>query len=342
MKFFGTSAILQLCFRSTAIAYLPRFRVDSFRYGFLSSTRIFSTQSIEAPEIPDEPRLRASFAFSMLARRDKSWQRFQHMVDMAVEYQAKNEVVKSIVDVGTDHGLLAVGLAATGCFENVLGVDVSSKALESGGFELLQKTQAIFADDEVAFEGGLSTNRRTTVLPLDFRLSDGLKDVQSGEADSVCIAGMGVHVMKKILHASTDDGILDVDRLNCHHLIVQPTNSRPRNLMHLYQALQESRWQLDDERIEYLSDRWYISSSFIRAPTSWKGGNQTIWEFPTSKLVQRANSDPMKKTTLDYFSHHLEWIQKDEDSSRGTNTPAEDLLWREWVRGILGENNDGN
>ena len=117
------------------MAYISRLRFDStLNPAHLSRT--FATRNVWLSDLPDDPRVRASYAFSVLARKDKSWQRFQHMVDLAVEYQDKHPTIKSIVDVGTDHGLLAGSLASTGCFEKTLGVDVSKKALTSGGFEL--------------------------------------------------------------------------------------------------------------------------------------------------------------------------------------------------------------
>ena len=319
----------------SAMAYVSRLRSDTMRQPV--SWRIFSIRNVWFSDLPEDPRARAALAFSVLARKDKSWKRFQHMVDLAVEHQDKNPTIKSILDVGTDHGLLASSLATTGRFEKTLGVDVSPKALTSGGFELLRRIRAVSADQQTTECDALTLPCKT----LEFRLSDGLKQVQPGEADSVCIAGMGVHLMNRILQASSDTGVLEVDRLNCQHLILQPTNSRPRNLMQLYHALHEYQWQLEDERIEYLAQRWYVSSSFTR-PLSDRyspsvNSNATL-ELPTSMLARRPNTDPMKKITLRYFAHHLEWIKKDESSSLGRNSRDEDLNWRDWVLGVLDQN----
>lgn len=287
--------------------------------------------------LPDDPRQRASNAFSVLAKKDKSWLRFQHMVDLAVEHQHNNPTIRSVVDVGTDHGLLAGGLATTGRFEKVLGVDASPKALNSGGFDLLRRIRTVACNNQrVGDTEWLTAN---ALGPLEFRLSDGLKLVQPGEADAVCIAGMGVNVMATILQATTDQGIQEVDRLGCQQLILQPATSRPRHLMQLYRTLQESRWKLQDERMEYLSHRWYISSSFIRAPggkdSSHVHSDATTWDFPTSKLALRSINDSMKRITIDYYVHHLDWIRQEESSSQNRISPTDDTQWRDWAISIL-------
>ncbi len=270
--------------------------------------------------LPDDPLERAFYSFSVLAKKDKSWQRFRHMIDLAVDYQSTN--VRSVTDVGTDHGLLAVGLALSGKFETVLGVDISPKALKQGGLQVFEKVQ-----DVLIRERSLRSCSNTSLLPLDFRLSDGLKQVQPGEADVVCIAGMGVNVMGKILQASSDNNILDLDRLSCQHLVLQPTNSRPRNLIQLYDLLQQSGWKLQDERIEYISMRWYLSTCFVRtlSPSA-----QIPPNLPTSKLARLDENEEMKMITRNYWDHHLKWIQRDEDASGG-KVNEDEKRWRDWV-----------
>ena len=111
--------------------------------------------------------------------------------------------------------------------------------------------------------------------------------------------------------------------------------------MQLYRALHESQcWQLDEERIEYLAQRWYVSASFRRPPSPPVNNHNEVvpWEFPTSMLAQRSNNDPMKKITLDYYAHHLEWMKKDKESSLGRSCREEDIQWRDWVLGVLDQN----
>jgi 2-polyprenyl-3-methyl-5-hydroxy-6-metoxy-1,4-benzoquinol methylase len=83
---------------------------------------------------------KAQTAMTKLTTRKASWKRFRDMVDLALLNKTLN--IQSAVDVGTDHGFLAVCLAATGSFgKGVLGVDVSEKALQTGAFRLEGKLQ---------------------------------------------------------------------------------------------------------------------------------------------------------------------------------------------------------
>lgn len=281
----------------------------------------------------NDPQERAAHAFSEIAKSDKSWQRFRHMVWLALHHQSVDgRTVRSITDVGTDHGLLAVGLAVTGRFDKVLGVDLSPNALKNGGYQVLEKIQQ---HPEVNPKiPTMQTNGTSLALPINFRLSDGLQNIQPNEADAVCIAGMGVNVMGRILQASTGGGLPELDRIQCQQLILQPTNSRPRNLIQLYDMLHDQGWTLLDERIEYLSKRWYLSCCFVRARDSCLAATDTASRIPTSKLLLLDDNLPMKQVTRNYWQHHLNWIEREELASNG-NLHQDDIRWREWVKYYL-------
>jgi tRNA A22 N-methylase len=260
-----------------------------------------------------EQRERAYEAFSVLARKTRTWQRLGHLVDMAASSDSQ---VKTITDVGTDHGLLAMGLALSGRYEKVLGVDLSEQALRNGALSLWETVNNQWTD----IDGSLIQDK----IPVDFRCSNGLDAIESGEADAICIAGMGVNTMIKILSAESDS-TLQLDRIECQQVLLQPTNSRPSNLIILYDHLQTSGWRLADERIEKLSSRWYVSSSFVRGVTM-ESKDPINLELPTSKLALLHESDPMYQTFQDYVTHHCSWIQQDAEL-RGTTNQAE----QRWV-----------
>ena len=85
----------------------------------------------------------------------------------------------TMVDVGTDHGILPVSLLLSGRIERAIAVDKRPKPLASAC--RLAKSRGIEAP---AFEA---------------RLSDGLEQIEVGEADCVVIAGMGGWTIHKIL-----------------------------------------------------------------------------------------------------------------------------------------------
>jgi tRNA A22 N-methylase len=319
-------SLSELCHRQRSILGIQRLSVIRGR----CSVQLCQVSSTVGRCLPDnDPRERASYAFAILANKDKSWQRFRHMVDLAMNSPA---TVRSITDVGTDHGLLAVSLALSGRFDRVLGVDVSPDALKNGAFQVLDKVQEMLVRNDT---GRCFQATKDQSLSLDFRLSDGLEQIQPSEADAICIAGMGVNVMTKILQASTNN-VRNVDRVRCQYLVVQPTNSRPRNLLQLYDTLKQSGWTLREERLEYLSTRWYLSTSFARTGRVTSDTTGTSC-FPTSRLALLHENDPMKEETRAYWKHHLSWIEKEEKASGGKITHY-DKRWREWLLDTIDKN----
>jgi len=238
----------------------------------------------------------AQGAFAVLAKKGRTWRRLGHLVEMACD-EAKNlhncalYDLPSIVDVGCDHGLLAIGLAASGRFGRVIGTDVSARALEDGAL-------ANYANvvDVLATAG-------SPELPVDFRVCNGLQCLDPGEADAICIAGMGVNTMIKIIFPSIGKKSV-LDYLKCERMFLQPTNSKPRNLMRLYAQLQRKGWSLKDERIMYLASRWYVSAEFSYKETSQE-------QLPGTVLRSLPTSDGMGRIYQDYVDHHAQWIKRD-------------------------------
>ena len=241
-----------------------------------------------------------------LAKSGRSWNRLRHLVDLACVGD-DDEQIRTIADVGCDHGLLAISLSLSGRFERIVGVDISERALQDGAIALHKQLL-----DTLNKEGRLQS-----VLPVDFRVGDGLKALQSGEGDALCIAGMGVDSMIRIVEPS------EIDRVGCRKLILQPTSPRPRNLLRLYDSLSVMGWGVTNERIEYLSSRWYISASF--AP-------QTMDEnrpVPGQMLARLSDESSMKKAYGDYVRHHRKWI---EQNAKSGPVPENDKRWLAEIR----------
>lgn len=300
------------CFRAAAHSARPslvQFRRRAL-YRLYQTTRLAGANELALAE----------HAFARLARRGKSWKRLGPMVDLAVCYIGNKSLSqhtenrwRGIADVGTDHGLLAVGLAITGRFERVVGVDVSQHALRDGAFKLQEEI--------------LSFRNDTPLLSvLEFRESNGLHAVRRGEADTLCIAGMGVHSMveiltaKRALSSSQHHQLLLLDDLDCQRLIIQPTNSRPHHLTHLYDNLNEIGWSVQDERIEFLSSRWYLSVAFER--------KETAMDAPPPGALLALSMDSL---TMEEFGkwviHHRKWIL--QDASMTGSLLDEDKRWLE-------------
>jgi tRNA A22 N-methylase len=259
---------------------------------------------------------------------------------------------KSIVDVGCDHGLLTMGLAASGCFQRVIGVDVSVAALERGAFILYQDV--------------ITTT--TTTIPywlsqVEFRVGDGIHGLVPGEADVICIAGMGFQTMIAILTSHVklqeeegddekslllqtqgtnnsrhdDDSssrsttpILQLDRLACQELYLQPANSKPIYLMELYDTLQDIGWYVAKEHLSEISSRWYMTTMWKRRTTndpcvrqsrhnvgsSKDDGSATLSlvnnkDLPGCKFMTLETSHAMKQHYERYVAHHTQWMKSD-------------------------------
>ena len=121
-----------------------------------------------------------------------------------------------IADIGTDHGYVPVYLLREGKIPRAIAVDLSKGSLQ----------KAI----ENAERAGLSDK-------IDCRLSDGLKDVVPGEADSIIICGMGGILMRRIL----DEGLETV--LSAKELILSPH----RNPELIYEFTEQNGFIIADE-----------------------------------------------------------------------------------------------
>lgn len=192
---------------------------------------------------------------------NRTWERFKPLIQLILHSCKSNKGIKSIADVGCDHGMLTMSLACIAwvnqfgvndkenqqhlgsdefLFSNVFGTDVSSQALKNGGIASLKRVNEALSKIE-------SLNNNSSIdLPINFRIGDGLDALRVDEADAVVIAGMGVHTMIDIMYgkAETSTTILPpIDRVQTNYLFLQPTNSRPEHLIILYDCLQKKGFE---------------------------------------------------------------------------------------------------
>lgn len=103
-----------------------------------------------------------------------------------------------VCDIGTDHGYLSIYLKQSGKIQNIIAADINPLPLENARKNIEQ----------------------SNVTGIDLRLSDGLSAIQSGETDTVIIAGIGGEVISGIIergaHICKDSDV---------KLILQPTTS---------------------------------------------------------------------------------------------------------------------
>jgi tRNA A22 N-methylase len=320
---FSTISINRFCCRVQRFQLLLAHRLYSTSIYNHDDNKNYDDRTIQA-------RSKVEEAFNLLARQGKTWKRLSHIVDMAIIEENNNQqnTLPIVADIGTDHGLLALGLALSGKFHKVIGVDVSDNALENGALSLLKRVQKR-THNEKEYKNN---------IPIEFLLGDGLYVLD--HADIICIAGMGVHSMINILDQKQQQmnnvETLELTRIGCKRLIVQPTNSRPSHLILLYNKLQNDGWKVENERIERLSSRWYITTSFRKQVRENDDGVNNEFDeeeeiehpmvLPGSILsTTMTDSHPMYQIFEEYCYHHTVWIE--EDSKAGRNVDPQEDNW---------------
>lgn len=135
---------------------------------------------------------------------------------------------------------------------------------------------------------------------LSFRVGDGLCVLNTGEADVVCIAGMGVNTMISIFSHEKTSSVKLLDAIDCRTLVLQFTNSRPRNLISLYQILHQIGWEPCHERLVDVADRWYVTTSFSGRKVNPGSDVEPlpVENFPLSRVVSTPDN------AVGYVQHH--------------------------------------
>ncbi len=131
-----------------------------------------------------------------------------------------------LADVGCDHGYLSIWLLQTGKIPSAIAMDVNQGPLDRA------------AQNAVLY--GL-TDR------MNLRLSDGLAKLNSGEAQSVAIAGMGGMLMIRILDARKD--LLE----EMQELVLEPQSDVDRVRKFLF----SSGYRIEDEDLVLEDGKFY-------------------------------------------------------------------------------------
>ena len=167
-----------------------------------------------------------------------------------------------VVDVGADHGYLSISLAQSGRAAKIIATEKNINPFEAA-------RQNISA-------AGLGN-------VIELRLGDGLKVLSAGEVDTICIAGMGGALIKKILDESPE--VVNSAR----QLILQPMNGAKKIREHLA----ETNWLIDDEDLAEVAGIIYEVISAVKV-------------IDTPKIFKRESS-PLKSK---FFAQRIEKLQR--------------------------------
>lgn len=192
-----------------------------------------------------------------------------------------------IADVGTDHGYVPVYLAQTGKITSAIAMDVREGPL-------LRAREHIGAYEEWAGgQAGPGPCPGNHICPIEARLSDGLSQLQPGEADTVIIAGMGGGLVIRIL----DQGRCLWDSVK--HWILSPQS----DLLKVRRYLEENGFCIEEEAMVRDEGKYYQVLSVIRKTMEYR---RRVWYRYGKILVER--KDPILKEYLEKERIRVEGI----------------------------------
>jgi tRNA A22 N-methylase len=209
----------------------------------------------------------------------------------------------SVCDVGTDHGLLAIGLSLMGV-ERVIGVDVNPKPLQNA-LRNAKRAREL---------------SRSSLAGLEFRLGS-LDVIEKGEVVCVAMAGLGHHTMTNILHQN-------LERIGLQSLVLQPVSSRARHLSTLRKCLHDVGWEISKESLVNTSGRHYVTFTAQRrnnATVNPKADDAffVLGEHLLPKRDQHA--DETSQMVLEYWEHQRRWLEAILKDCPGDTAAEEEL-----------------
>ena len=193
-----------------------------------------------------------------------------------------------VADIGTDHGYLAIELIKRNIAEFVIASDKNANPLAAA-----QKNIK---------EAGVEDK-------VDLRLGDGLKPLNAGEVDVICIAGMGGSLMCDILDASPEI-VVKVDKI-----ILQPMNASEK----IRQWAVNNKFYIEDEDLAEVDDIIYeiicLSRTFSNLESTKKANSPLYNKFIDVKInklqkVVDSMSKSQKAMESDKYSELQERIKK--------------------------------
>ena len=148
-----------------------------------------------------------------------------------------------MADVGTDHGYVPIWLWEQGRIPSAIAMDVREGPLGR-------------AKEHIRVHGGGDA--------IEARISDGLENLKLGECDSLVIAGMGGHLMRKIL--ASGQALLP----GIKELILQPQS----DVAEVRRFLQQTDWQIVNEEMVFEEGKYYF---LFRAVPGIMAYDREIW-----------------------------------------------------------------
>lgn len=183
-----------------------------------------------------------------------------------------------VADVGCDHGYVSIYLLQSGIAKGAIAMDVRKGPL-SGALDNIR-------------EYGLSDLIKT-------RLSDGLKELSAGEANTLIIAGMGGKLMMRIL----EEG--DPKRLLISQGILQPQS----DIDEFRAYLRDKGYIIADEKVLLDEGKYYFPMRVVFGDERLAAGRQGrihdyLHEAMTILMDKTSCDETMARHICDRFGEH--------------------------------------
>lgn len=233
------------------------------------------------------------------------------MVVLSKRMQANADMCSyggTVADIGCDHGYLSIYLVQSGKKDSAIAMDVRSGPLSS-------------AKENISL-AGLQDR-------IELRLSDGLEQLEVGEAGSVVIAGMGGPLMERILTS----GFVVAKR--CKELILQPQSEISdfrRFLMDIGFLVLDETCVFDEGKYYFPMKvcpadstlakdgyKWTKDIEFAYGGKTLQQNNETLKKFllkeqaqwqKTLSHVETADTTEEIQSRLDEINEHLSLIEQ--------------------------------
>ena len=182
---------------------------------------------------------------------------------------------KSVADIGCDHGKVPIKLILDGVCDKVIAADVNKGPVEA----CIKNVRA---------------NGLTDVI--DVRCGDGIKVLETGEVETIIIAGMGGELISTILSEKEDVA------KSAKELILQPMTSEE----YLREFLQNSGYCIENEILAKEGNKIYViiravkgvSDEYIYFPEKLKVNEKSLIDAYYEKVSKRLK-DKIKGSVLD-------------------------------------------
>lgn len=160
-----------------------------------------------------------------------------------IEYEDK------VADIGCDHAYLSIYLTENDLCEKVIATDINQNALQ------------------MAIKNIKKNNLENKIKTY---LSDGLKNVEDYEIDTLVISGMGTNTILEILN--------NIEKFPIKKLVLQSNNDLPR----LRSSLRRRNFYLQKEKVIYEKKRFYVIGVYTKEKTKLSLHDKLFGKYDSS------------------------------------------------------------